>query len=247
MSDTATEVRELDIRSLILDDSSGHALTAMDQVAELVILGAGASRFGGIAFGPLNYPNNAIITGSPTWFELDSRQHERVPLEPAHGDVAIQNILLDPVTRPISAIAIGPGYERGIAIQILENPVTPPISAVTIEHIRVHLLAKDTAYLVTTNYDSIFEHSGHQSVFDDSLADDLLPIGIQPGGFEPPADARQWSESGREEIGQPEVAVELEIVVPPKIRRTVVGTVGARFKAPFKTAFASELVKEYSE
>ena len=102
-------------------------------------------------------------------------------------------------------------------------------------------LAKDTVYMVTslatTNYDAILER-----VFDGAMLEDPLRI-HQPGGFEPVVDISHWSELQGEEEGQPEVAVELEVSFPPKSRRTVVGTVGARFRAPFETAFSAELAE----
>ena len=213
MSDTATELRDTYVRPLVLDDSAGRHIRAVDYITVLVFSGAGVfiPRFGEICSVQLADPDNSMTIGLPNSHEFDDDL----------GEPPVSGGLWKRVSSGQYLLKI-----HGALSYIQERPLTNP-----------------TGYLPITNYDAILERPEHQFVYDVAMLEDPLQIEHQLGGFEPVVDTSQWSELQGEEEGQLEVAVELEVSFPPKNIRTVVGTVGARFRAPFETAFSAELAE----
>ena len=236
MSDTATELLEMDIEPLTLDDSTGRGRT-LDDVTALVFPGIGISmpRVSEGCLVQLTRPDDTMAIGFLNWFETENNQVEVI--EPALGDI---KIWFESKYRPKSEVIASAGevwvtYARALTLGTTD---------VSVAYARGLTLSKDAVYSAITNYDAILERPGNPFVSDGSLFEDPLRLFQQPGGFEPGTDLAQWSEARSDDReDQPEVAVELDVSFPPIKKRTVIGSLGSRLKPPFETAFSTELAE----
>lgn len=223
MSDTAATLQDKDIRPLFLDDSSGRDLTVMDQFDRFVFRGAGISnpRASRGRYVQVFQPDNSMAIERPHYLGVADN--------PETWGQSPQVVVALPLSDPITHLA--------------PRSVTDIINLHgELSYIPNRALVDKTAYLVSTNFDAILEHVEIQFLSDGALLEDPLRIEHLLGGFEPAVeDIGVLPEYESEDEEQLEVAVELEANFPPKKTRTVIGTVGARFKAPFKTAFSEEL------